>query len=45
MTRTEMRAHMVRGHFKVRRTGVYWWRAFVRGRHGTVDRDRYQVHH
>lgn len=45
MTRTEMRAHMVRGHFKVRRTGVYWWSAFVRGRHGTLDRDRYQVHH
>lgn len=44
MTRTEMRAHMVRGHFKVRRTGVYWWSAFVRGRHGTIDRDRYQVH-
>ena len=25
------RAHMVRGHFKVRSTGMYWWRPFVRG--------------
>ena len=24
-------AHMVRGHFKVRATGVYWWRPFIRG--------------
>lgn len=26
-----MRAHMVRGHFKMRATGMYWWRPFVRG--------------
>jgi hypothetical protein len=26
-----MRAHAVRGHFKVRNTGVYWWRPFIRG--------------
>jgi len=26
-----MRAHIVRGHFKVRATGIYWWRPFVRG--------------
>lgn len=25
------RAHLVRGHFKVRRTGVYWWMPFLRG--------------
>lgn len=25
------RAHTVRGHFKVRRTGIYWWRPFIRG--------------
>lgn len=25
------RAHFVRGHFKVRASGVYWWRPFVRG--------------
>lgn len=26
-----VRAHFVRGHFKVRKSGVYWWRPFVRG--------------
>jgi hypothetical protein len=26
-----MRAHTVRGHFKVRKTGIYWWRPFMRG--------------
>lgn len=25
------RAHVVRGHFKVRKSGMYWWRPFVRG--------------
>jgi hypothetical protein len=25
------RAHTVRGHFKIRRTGIYWWRPFIRG--------------
>lgn len=29
--RNAMRAHTVRGHFKIRRTGVYWWRPFIRG--------------
>jgi hypothetical protein len=29
--RQGMRAHTVRGHFKIRRTGVYWWRPFIRG--------------
>jgi hypothetical protein len=23
--------HRVRGHFKIRRTGVYWWSPFFRG--------------
>lgn len=27
----EMSAHYVRGHFKQRRSGVYWWNPFVRG--------------
>jgi hypothetical protein len=26
-----MRAHTVRGHFKVRRTGIFWWQPFMRG--------------
>lgn len=25
------RAHLVRGHFKVRKSGVFWWMPFVRG--------------
>lgn len=29
--RATMRAHTVRGHFKIRATGVYWWRPFIRG--------------
>lgn len=40
-----VRLHLVRGHFKVRRTGVYWWSHFVRGSRtaGMVQRDRYVV--
>jgi hypothetical protein len=30
-SREAMRAHTVRGHFKIRRTGIYWWRPFIRG--------------
>jgi hypothetical protein len=26
-----MRRHLVRGHFKVRKSGVSWWRPFLRG--------------
>lgn len=27
----ETRAHLVRGHFKRRKSGMYWWSPFVRG--------------
>jgi hypothetical protein len=39
-----MRAHLVRGHFKVRKTGVFFWTPFVRGDAllGTI-RSRYEV--
>lgn len=45
MTAAEMRQHIVRGHFKVRPSGVYWWRPFVRGKAsaGTVVRQGYSV--
>src|SRR5262245_13639140 len=43
MTRAEMRAHLVRGHFKLRRTGVYWWSSFVRGRGTGLIRQHYGV--
>jgi hypothetical protein len=29
--REAMRLHLVRGHFKVRKSGVFWWHAFMRG--------------
>lgn len=31
--RTDISAHYVRGHFKQRKSGIYWWNSFVRG-HG-----------
>lgn len=35
-----MRLHLVRGHFKVRKTGVYWWHHHMRGDEsvGVVER-------
>lgn len=30
-TSADIRQHIVRGHFKVRKGGVYWWRPFLRG--------------
>lgn len=30
-SRKGMRAHYVRGHFKVTRTGMFWWNAHIRG--------------
>lgn len=40
-----MRAHLVAGHFKVRKSGVFWWSPFVRGdeQQGKVIREGYQV--
>lgn len=29
--RSPSRLHLVRGHFKIRRTGVFWWAPFARG--------------
>lgn len=30
-SRTEARLHLVRGHFKKRKSGLYWWAPFLRG--------------
>lgn len=40
-----VRLHCVRGHFKARRTGLFWWSPHVRGdpEKGTVDKDHYEV--
>ena len=27
----DARAHFVRGQFKCRRTGIFWWTPFIRG--------------
>lgn len=36
-----VRAHFVRGHFKIRSSGVFWWSPFLRGdkRLGFADKD------
>jgi len=43
--RETARQHLVRGHFKIRRTGVYWWSPFVRGdaKKGEIRREEYEV--
>ena len=38
-----MAAHYVRGHFKQRKSGVYWWSSFVRGSGEPRKRDAYLV--
>lgn len=44
MTREEARQHLVMGHFKIRRTGVYWWSPFVRNRSRDLSiRSHYQA--
>jgi hypothetical protein len=41
LTEDQMRAHLVRGHFKVRQSGIFWWSPFVRGssKTGIVTKD------
>jgi hypothetical protein len=41
--RTDLAAHYVRGHFKVRKSGVYWWNAFIRGSGTPRQRRAYVV--
>lgn len=43
-TREQIRQHYVRGHFKVRKSGVFWWSPFVRGNPTeAIPRERYAV--
>jgi hypothetical protein len=38
------RQHLVRGHFKIRKTGVYWWSPFLRGDPlRAIKRQEYEV--
>jgi hypothetical protein len=43
--RETARAHLVRGHFKIRRTGVFWWSPFLRGdtSKGELKRQEYDA--
>lgn len=41
--RTDIAAHYVRGHFKQRKSGLYWWGAFVRGTGAPRKRTAYKV--
>jgi hypothetical protein len=43
--REAMRLHLVRGHFKVRKTGVFWWHHFMRGdeTRGVVERKAHTI--
>jgi hypothetical protein len=41
--RAELSAHYVRGHFKARKSGVYWWNSFIRGSGTPRRRDAYRV--
>jgi hypothetical protein len=38
---SEIRAHFVRGHFKTRRSGIFWWGPHMRGqaKYGSVVKD------
>jgi hypothetical protein len=39
----EIAAHRVRGHFKVRKNGIFWWRPFVRGIGELIERQGYKL--
>jgi hypothetical protein len=41
--RADIAAHYVRGHFKQRKHGVYWWNPFVRGNGDLKRREAYVV--
>jgi hypothetical protein len=39
--RADVEAHLVRGHFKRRSSGVYWWNPFIRGTGDLKERKAY----
>jgi hypothetical protein len=44
LSREEAGRHTVRGHFKIRKTGVYWWSPFFRGDPAkSIHRQEYKV--
>lgn len=40
LSREAARKHLVRGQFKVRKTGIYWWSPFPRGTDEPIQRTR-----
>ena len=42
-TAEEIRSHLVRGHFKVRKTGIFWWRPHTAGRGGPPIEKSYKI--
>jgi hypothetical protein len=42
-TPSDIRAALVRGHFKARRSGVFWWSPHVRGSTGEISGRDYRV--
>src|SRR5215469_2575205 len=43
LSREQARYHLVRGHFKVRKSGVYWWSSHPRGAGDRSTRQTYEV--
>lgn len=41
--RKDLSAHYVRGHFKARKSGIYWWNSFIRGSGTLRKRQAYVV--
>lgn len=41
--RSDISAHYVRGHFKCRKSGTYWWNPYVRGKGEIRKREAYRV--
>jgi hypothetical protein len=43
VSRNDVSAHRVRGHFKVKKSGIFWWRPHVRGAGEIKERQGYQL--
>jgi hypothetical protein len=43
ISREAARRHMVRGHFKARASGIFWWHPHLRGHGAMAERQRYEA--
>jgi hypothetical protein len=39
----DIAAHRVRGHFKIRKNGIFWWRPHIRGTGELLERNGYKL--